>query len=74
MARQVLPIVGAAIGAWVGAGNPQAIQLGYMIGSAHGPSVDPETVEDERAPIGAIFGGDAGAELVYASGGDNEPA
>jgi len=65
MARQVLPIVGAVIGAYFG--NPQ---LGFMIGSAHGPSAVPEGVED--APIGAIFGGKDTAELVY-RGPDNEP-
>lgn len=70
MARQVLPIVGAAIDVYFG-GNGQ---VGYMIGSAHGPSVVPEVIEDEPAPIGAIFGGEAGAELVFPSGGDDEPA
>ena len=68
MARQVLPIVGAVIGAFYG--NPG---LGYAIGSAHGPSVEP-AVAEEPPPIGAIFGGEAGAELVFASGGDDESA
>lgn len=69
MARQVLPIVGAVIGAYFG--NPQ---LGYAIGSAAGPSVVPDVVEEDPAPIGAIFGGEAGAELVFPSGGDDESA
>lgn len=69
MARQVLPIVGAVIGAFYG--NPG---LGYAIGSANGPSVVPEVVEDEPTPIGAIFGGEAVAELVYPGAGDDEPA
>lgn len=61
MARQVLPIVGAVIGAWVTGGSPQGAQWGYMIGSADGPAVDPV------APrlIGAIFGGEQGAKPVY---------
>lgn len=40
MARQVLPIVGAVIGAFYG--NPQA---GYMIGSLVGNAIDPQVIK-----------------------------
>lgn len=40
MARQVLPIVGAVVGAYFG--NPQ---LGWAIGSAIGNAVDPQTIK-----------------------------
>lgn len=64
MARQVLPIVGAVIGAFYG--NPG---LGYAIGSCEGEGVDPE------APImGAFFGGENVAELVRDTGAEHEPA
>ena len=43
MARQVLPIVGAVIGAYFG--NPQ---LGYMIGSIVGNAVDPLVVDGPK--------------------------
>jgi hypothetical protein len=43
MARQVLPIVGAVIGAYFG--NPQ---LGYMIGSIVGNAVDPLMVDGPK--------------------------
>lgn len=36
MARQVLPLLGAGIGAIVGAGSPFAIQAGYLTGSFSG--------------------------------------
>lgn len=45
MARQVLPIVGAVIGAYFG--NPQ---LGYAIGSCEGEGVDPEAQQEGEAP------------------------
>lgn len=43
MARQVLPIVGAIVGAYFG--NPQ---LGFMIGSIIGNAVDPLTVSGPK--------------------------
>lgn len=43
MARQVLPIVGAVIGAYYG--NPQ---LGYAIGSIIGNAVDPEVIQGPK--------------------------
>lgn len=62
MARQVLPIVGAVIGAYFG--NPQ---LGYAIGALHGPDVDPE----EPAPIGGFL---SGAKLSHPLEAGHEPA
>lgn len=47
MARQALPIVGAIVGAWLGAGNPYAIQFGAMIGSPVGESLDPRINDEE---------------------------
>lgn len=50
MARQVLPIVGAVVGAYFG--NPQ---LGYAIGSIIGNAVDPEVIQGPKI-------GDAGVQ------------
>lgn len=58
MARQVLPIVGAVVGAYFG--NPQ---LGYAIGPCEGKAVDPEAPQ----VIGTRFGCEHGAELIYAT-------
>lgn len=44
MARQVLPIVGAVIGAYYG--NPQ---LGYAIGSCEGDEADPGELKDQES-------------------------
>lgn len=41
MARQVLPIVGAVVGAWVTGGSPQGAQIGFAIGSCEGEAVEP---------------------------------
>jgi len=57
MARQVLPIVGAAIDIYFG-GNGQ-------IGHAVEPPVG--KLEPVEAPIGAFFGGPEGAGLAFAS-------
>lgn len=46
MARQVLPIVGAAIGGYFG--GPQGAQLGYAIGSLVGNEVDPLVLKGPR--------------------------
>ena len=43
MARQVLPIVGAVVGAYFG--GPQGAQIGYAIGSLVGNAVDPLVVK-----------------------------
>jgi len=43
MARQVLPIVGAAIGGYFG--GPAGAQAGYMIGSVVGNAVDPQIIK-----------------------------
>lgn len=56
MARQVLPIVGAAIDVYFG-GNGQ---LGHAVDPPVGKLAAVE------APIGAFFGGPNGAELVFA--------
>ena len=46
MARQVLPIVGAVIGAYFG--GPQGAQIGYAIGSLVGNAVDPLVVDGPK--------------------------
>lgn len=46
MARQVLPIVGAVIGAYFG--GPQGAQIGYAIGSLVGNAVDPLIVDGPK--------------------------
>jgi hypothetical protein len=52
MARQVLPIVGAVVGAiWFG--NPQ---LGYAIGSMVGNAVDPQRIRGPRLREGPVQG------------------
>lgn len=43
MARQVLPIIGAAIGGYFG--GPQGAQVGYMLGSIVGNAVDPQIIK-----------------------------
>ena len=40
--QQIGTVIGGAIGAYFGAGNPQAIQLGMAIGAAVGSSSDPK--------------------------------
>lgn len=50
MARQVLPIVGAIVGAFFG-----APQIGYAIGSIIGNAVDPEIIKGPKI-------GDAGIQ------------
>lgn len=76
MARQVLPIVGAVIGAYFG--NPQ---LGYMIGSIVGNAVDPLVVKapsigDSRVQTSAevirpvYFGTACGAGNIIMAGPD----
>jgi hypothetical protein len=57
MARQVLPIVGAAIDIYFG-GTGQ-------VGHAADPPVG--NLQPVEAPIGAYFGGPEGAELVFVS-------
>lgn len=49
MARQVLPIVGAVVGAYFG--NPQ---LGYAIGSIIGNAVDPQVIEGPALGEGQV--------------------
>lgn len=46
MARQVLPIVGAVVGAYFG--GPQGAQIGYAIGSLVGNAVDPLVVDGPK--------------------------
>lgn len=46
MARQVLPIAGAAIGFFIG--GPAGAQWGYMIGSVVGNAVDPQIIKGPR--------------------------
>ena len=46
MARQVLPIVGAAIGAYFG--GPAGAQWGYAIGSIVGNAVDPQVIKGPK--------------------------
>lgn len=60
MARQVLPIVGAAIGAYFG--GPQGAQIGFMIGSVVGNAVDPVVVDGPK--IGDVAA-QTSAEGVY---------
>lgn len=60
MARQVLPIVGAAVGAYFG--GPAGAQLGYAIGSLVGNAVDPLVVSGPK--IGEA-GLQTSAEGVY---------
>ncbi|HYG05332.1 MAG TPA: hypothetical protein VD865_02845 [Stenotrophomonas sp.] len=56
MARQILPVVGAVIGAYVTGGSPQGAQWGWVIGPAIGDAVhftattieDPENEPDHR--------------------------
>lgn len=43
MARQVLPVVGAAVGAWFG--GAKGAQWGWMIGSLVGNIVDPQVIK-----------------------------
>ncbi len=79
MARQVLPIVGAAIGAYFG--GPQGAQIGYMIGSVVGNAVDPLVVKgpnigDSRVQTSAevfrpiYFGTACGAGNIIMAGPD----
>jgi hypothetical protein len=60
VARQVLPIVGAAIGAYFG--GPQGAQIGFMIGSVVGNAVDPVVVDGPK--IGDVAA-QTSAEGVY---------
>jgi hypothetical protein len=60
MARQVLPIVGAVIGAYFG--GPQGAQIGYAIGSLVGNAVDPLIVDGPK--IGDV-GAQTSSEGVY---------
>lgn len=62
MARQVLPIVGAVIGAFYG--NPQ---LGYAIGS---PAGSPSWEPNPGQVIGAILGGEGIAEVIHSEKAD----
>lgn len=52
MARQVFPIVGAAIGGYFG--GPQGAQLGYAIGSLVGNEVDPQIIKGPQIGDGNI--------------------
>lgn len=56
MARQVLPIVGAVVGAYFG--NPQ---LGYAIGSIIGNAVDPQHIQGPRLQELPVMGTTEGA-------------
>lgn len=60
MARQVLPIVGAAIGAYFG--GPSGAQLGYAIGSLVGNAVDPLVIKGPRIGDASV---QTSAEGVY---------
>lgn len=79
MARQVLPIVGAVVGAYFG--GPQGAQIGYAIGSLVGNAVDPLVVKgpqigDSRAQTSAevfrpiYFGTACGAGNIIMAGPD----
>lgn len=62
MARQVLPIVGAIVGAYFG--NPQ---LGYAIGSIIGNAVDPQVLQGPRLQELPVMGTTEGGyrQVVY---------
>lgn len=62
MARQVLPIVGAFVGAYFG--NPQ---LGYAIGALVGNAVDPQHIQGPRLQELPVMGTTEGAyrQVVY---------
>jgi hypothetical protein len=62
MARQVLPIVGAVVGAYFG--NPQ---LGYAIGAMIGNAVDPQRLKGPRLREGPAqsYGEGAYRQVVY---------
>lgn len=79
MARQVLPIVGAVVGAYFG--GPQGAQIGYAIGSLVGNAVDPLVVKgpqigDSRVQTSAevfrpiYFGTACGAGNIIMAGPD----
>lgn len=68
MARQVLPIVGAAVGAYFG--GPQGAQIGFAIGSLVGNAVDPLEVAGNRvgdSPVQTASEGGARA-IVFGKG------
>lgn len=79
MARQVLPIVGAVVGAYFG--GPQGAQIGYAIGSLVGNAVDPlvlkaPNIGDSRVQTSAevfrpiYFGTACGAGNIIMAGPD----
>lgn len=68
MARQVLPIVGAAIGGYIG--GPQGAQIGFAIGSVVGNAVDPLEVAGNKVgdnPLQTASEGGARA-IVFGKG------
>lgn len=68
MARQVLPIVGAAVGAYFG--GPQGAQIGFAIGSLIGNAVDPLEVAGNKVgdnPMQTASEGGA-RPIVYGKG------
>lgn len=68
MARQVLPIVGAAVGAYFG--GPAGAQLGYMIGSIVGNAVDPQIIKGPSIGDGVLQTSKEGVPrpIVYGTG------
>lgn len=70
MARQILPIVGAAVGFVVTGGNPMGAQAGFAIGSIVGNAIDPIEMQGRKlgdAPTQVAAEGGARA-IVFGKG------